>query len=193
VATVSGGKVTTKGAGTATITAKTVNGKTATCKVTVTQQGSQPSPTYVSLRIWHNRAIYNGKQTTIDNVGTRPFKIDGRAMLPIRFVSEKMGAKVTYKDDKTPIKIVYGAKTVTFLLGGKTMTVTENGNSKTVTLDVVAQKRDGKTFIPLRAIGEALGFDVYYEAKEEYILVANPKMDAATRNARLEEARKYII
>ena len=35
VATVSGGKVTAKGAGTATITAKSNNGKTATCKVTV--------------------------------------------------------------------------------------------------------------------------------------------------------------
>ena len=35
VATVSGGKVTVKGAGTATITATTANGKKATCKVTV--------------------------------------------------------------------------------------------------------------------------------------------------------------
>ena len=35
VATVSGGKVTAKGAGTATITATTANGKKATCKVTV--------------------------------------------------------------------------------------------------------------------------------------------------------------
>lgn len=36
VATVSGGKITAKGKGTATITVKTVNGKKATCKVTVT-------------------------------------------------------------------------------------------------------------------------------------------------------------
>ena len=35
VATVSGGKITAKGVGTATITAKTSNGKTASCKVTV--------------------------------------------------------------------------------------------------------------------------------------------------------------
>ena len=42
VATVSSGKVTAVAAGTATITAKSSNGKTATCKVTVTN----PAPTF---------------------------------------------------------------------------------------------------------------------------------------------------
>ena len=41
VATVSGGKVTAKGAGTATITATTANGKKATCKVTVINRTRQ--------------------------------------------------------------------------------------------------------------------------------------------------------
>ena len=40
VATVSGGKVTAVGVGTATITAKTSNGKTATCQVTVIEKGA---------------------------------------------------------------------------------------------------------------------------------------------------------
>lgn len=42
VATVSGGKLVAENMGTATITAKTVNGKTATCKVTVTSSKSNP-------------------------------------------------------------------------------------------------------------------------------------------------------
>ncbi len=45
VATVSGGKVTAKKAGTATITAKTSNGKTATCKVTVKEASSGDAAT----------------------------------------------------------------------------------------------------------------------------------------------------
>ena len=42
VATVSGGKITAIKAGTATITAKTSNGKTATCKVTVQNKENEP-------------------------------------------------------------------------------------------------------------------------------------------------------
>ena len=184
VATVSAGKVTAKSLGTATITAKTANGKTATCKITVNQ--------YVSLRIGYTKAIQNDVKGYIDNVGTKPFKISGKTMLPIRFVSEKMGAKVTYVNDKTPIKIVLGKTTVTFTLGQKVMNVDNNGKKSTVKFDVPAQKKKGKTYIPLRAVGESLGFDVFYDSVTEIIVVHNPKMTEAVRTARLNEAKAYI-
>ena len=180
----SAGKVTAKAPGTATITAKTVNGKTATCKVTVHQ--------YVSLRIGYTKAIQNGVETTIDNAGTKPILIDGRTMLPLRFVGEKMGATVNYVNSSTPITVIYGAKTVKITLGGKKMTVTENGVTKTISLDVPAQMKGGKTYIPLRAIGEALGFDVYYDSNTKIIIVNNPLMTSAIKTARLNEAKDYI-
>ena len=180
----SGGKVTAKAAGTATITAKTSNGKTATCKVTV--------HTYVSLRIGYTAAIQNGVQGYIDNMGTKPFLISGKTMLPIRFVGEKMGATVTYVNDKTPIKLVLGKITVTFTLGQKVMYVNNDGKKTTVTLDVPAQTKDGKTYIPLRAIGEAFGFDVFYDSNTKIIVVNNPKMTPAIKTARLNEAKGYI-
>lgn len=49
IATVSGGKVTAKKAGTATITAKTVNGKTATCKITVKEPAASISISKTAL------------------------------------------------------------------------------------------------------------------------------------------------
>lgn len=56
VATVSGGVVTAKGAGTATITAKTTNGKTATCSVHV-----------------HNLSAYAAKAATCTTQGTNAY------------------------------------------------------------------------------------------------------------------------
>ena len=178
------GKVTAKGVGTATITAKTVNGKTATGEITV--------HAYVSLRIGYTKAIQNGVKGKIDTVGTKPFKISGRTVLPIRFVSEKMGAKVKYIDDKTPITIVLKKTTVKFTLGSKKMEVNNDGKKLTVTLDVPAQKKNGKTYIPLRAVGEALGCDIYYDSKTEIILVGGMKMSYSMKQLLLGEAEDYI-
>ena len=187
VATVnSSGKVTAKKAGTATITAK-VGGRQATCKVTVGEKS-----TYVTLRVGYTRAIQNGTKTTVDNQGTKPFIISGKTMLPLRFVAEKMGGKVTYTSDSQPIIMTYGNKKVEFKLGSSNMTVTTGSSKTTVKLDVPAQKRNGRTFIPLRAIGQALGFQVYYHADTALIIVSNPKMSTSVRNARISAGRAYI-
>jgi|GEM_PF-2206643 len=180
------GKVTAVGAGKVTIkaTAKDGSGKSAGVTITVHQ--------YVTMKVGKTTAIQNGVKTSIDNAGSKPIKISGKTMVPLRFVGEKMGGKVGYVNDSKPITMSYGNTTVEFRLGDKRMKVTTGSSSKTITLEVAAQKVGGKTYIPLRAIGQALGFDVYYEAGTEYIVVNNPKMTAAIKNERLAEAKKVI-
>ena len=147
---------------------------------------------YVSMRIGFTKAIHNGNVTTIDNKGAKPFKISGRTMLPVRFIGEKMGGKVTYTNDKAPIYVKYGDITVELKNGGKTMKVTKSNGTNTVVLDVAATKQNGRVYLPLRAISQALGFDVYYEAGTEYIVVNNPKMTPEVKKERLAEAKKVI-
>jgi len=187
VATVNqSGKVTAKFPGKATIkaTAKDGSGKSASSTITVHQ--------YVTMRIGKTTAIMNGVKTNIDNAGTKPFIISGKTMLPLRFVGEKMGGKVKYISDSQPITMSYGNTKVEFRLGNKQMKVITGSTTKTITLDVPAQKVGGKTYVPIRAISQALGFDVYYEAGTEYIVVNNPKMTTAVKSARLAEARNII-
>ncbi len=185
VATVSNGVVKGLKPGTATITAKTADGGfKAACTITVHN--------YVTLKIGSQKAVKNGSLTTIDNQGTKAIKISGRAMVPIRFVTTNMGGKVKYTGDKDPIIVTYGTITVQFKLGQKTMTITEGKSTRQVQMDVAAQKRNGRTFIPLRAVSQALGFSVYYQSGSEYVVVNNPAMTAAVRNDRLAEAKKLI-
>jgi len=180
------GKVTAVGAGKVTIkaTAKDGSKKSASVSITVHQ--------YVTMQIGKTAAIQNGKKTSIDSAGTKPFILSGKTMLPLRFVGEKMGGTVKYISDNKPITMSYGGTKVEFLLNDKKMKVITGSGSKTIILEVPAQKIKGKTYIPLRAISQALGFDVYYEAGSEYIVVNNPKMTAAIKTARIAEAKKYI-
>ena len=180
------GKVSAIGAGKVTIkaAAKDGSGKSASVTITVHQ--------YVTMRIGKTTAIMNGVKTSIDDVGTKPFVISGKTMLPLRFVGEKIGGTVLYKSDSQPITLTYGNTKVEFRLGNKQMKVITGSTTQTITLDVAAQKVGAKTYIPLRAIGQALGFDVYYESGTEYIVVNNPKMTPAVKAERLAEARKVI-
>ncbi len=175
------GKVTATGSGAVTITAS-AGGVSASAAITVSS--------YVTLKIGSPKAIQNGVPTTVDDAGTKPFKISGKTMLPLRFVGEKMGGKVSYVNDKTPITMTYRDTTVRFSLKSTTMTVEKNGSSKTVQLDVAAQKKGGKTYIPLRAVSQSLGFGVYYKASGEYIVVSNPALSDAQKDARINEFKK---
>ena len=177
------GTITGVGSGKATIT---IAAGKASMRVNITVHQ------YVTMQMGKTTAIMNGTKTSIDNAGTKPFKISGKTMLPLRFVGEKMGGRVKYVNDKTPITMIYGGTTVEFKLGDKKMKVIAGSSSKIITLDVAAQKVHGKTYIPLRAIGQALGFDVYYEAGTEYIVVNNPKMSTEIKKERLAEAKKVI-
>ena len=187
VATVSSsGVVTAIKNGSVTITAKSINGKKATRLITVSP------PKYVTLRIGKSLAVQNGVKTKIDKQGTKPFAVSGRTMVPVRFISEKMGGKVTYKNAKTPIYIKYRDITVELTINQKKMKVTQGKTTKTITLDVAAQVKNNRTYVPLRAISQALGFNVYYHSKTKTIIISEPKSTSAQRKARLAEAKSYI-
>jgi len=179
------GQLTAKNPGIVTVTVEPASGGKAACKITINA--------YVSMRIGKTIAIQNGKTTQIDNTytETHPFKISGRTMIPIRFVGEKMGGKVSYTNDKAPIHVKYGDVTLELKIGQKTMKVTKGKTSRIVTLDVAATKRDARVYLPLRAVGEALGFDVKYQVVSggEYIVVNNPKMSSGLLMERMGEAR----
>ncbi len=186
VATVSNkGVVTAKGSGTVTITAKAGDKSATTGTITVYR--------YVSLRIGYTRAIRNTIQTTIDDQGTAPYTSSTRTMVPLRFVATQMGGSVKYVNASSPILMYYGNKRVEFKLNSKVMTIYENDKKiGTEELQVAATLKGGRTYIPLRAIAQALGFQVYYDATSKVIVVNNPNISTTIRNNLITEAKGYI-
>lgn len=90
-----------------------------------------------------------------------PFLISGRILLPLRFVGEAFGVNffwdeqsktVTYPSPKGEVKLTIGKNTV------------QVGDSQ-LTLDTAGKIVSGRTFVPLRFIGESLGAEVIWHGE----------------------------
>lgn len=91
---------------------------------------------------------------------TPPVNINGRILVPVRTVFEAMGATVSWNAaDKTVTSELNGT-TVVLTIESPEMTV--NGEKKA--LDVPAKLLNDRTLVPVRAIAEAFGADVSWDA-----------------------------
>ena len=85
-----------------------------------------------------------------------------RTMVPIRFVTEAMGADVKWDSNTSTAVISKNGITVNITKGSKTLTVNSASGTSYVTMDTVAVVKDGRTFVPIRFVVEALGGFVDY-------------------------------
>lgn len=83
----------------------------------------------------------------------------GRTLIPVRAVTETLGAKVGWDPETSTITITRDDITIVINLGSREYTV--NGEVKT--FDVPAQLINNRTFVPLRYIAEELGEKVSYD------------------------------
>ncbi len=103
----------------------------------------------------------------------KPYLYKDRTLVPIRFISEAMGADVSWNSGEQEVTIVKGKDTIiTHILSSR---ATLNG--VLYTFDVPAMIKADRTFVPLRFIAELLNCDV--EWNEKY-LTSNNKSPPAT-------------
>ncbi|MDP3058379.1 MAG: DUF3798 domain-containing protein, partial [bacterium] len=79
--------------------------------------------TSVSLVIGSTTAVVNGKATTLD---VAPSIINGRTMVPLRFVSENLGADVTWVSSQRTVVVRGPAPAATYKVGIMTGTAVQN-------------------------------------------------------------------
>ncbi|HHX59394.1 MAG TPA: hypothetical protein GX707_01450 [Epulopiscium sp.] len=80
-------------------------------------------------------------------------------LVPLRTISEELGAKVGFDGASQKITVIYKDSTIVATVGSKNATT--NGNNKE--LQAAPQVIKGTTYVPIRFIGEALGGAVDYQ------------------------------
>ena len=129
-----------------------------------------PASTEVKLTIGSTTAYINGEAQTLD---AAPINRNNRTMLPVRFLANAFGV------DNDGIKWDAATRTATLSNSEVTIIVTIDAptmtvNGETVALDSPAIIEQNRTYLPVRAIANALG-----------VSNDNIKWDAATNTATL--------
>ncbi|XID94312.1 copper amine oxidase N-terminal domain-containing protein [Paenibacillaceae bacterium WGS1546] len=117
--------------------------------------------------------IVNGQKVRFPD--TEPYvNTDGRTMVPVRFVSEKLGAEVTWDNSTETATIKYEGKTIQMPIGSKTVTV----DGVQQELDTAAEMYEGRTMVPLRFVSEVLDSTVEWDSGAHAVKVTDANYQA---------------
>ena len=132
---------------------------------------SIPAGTSVVMTLGSTEMIVNNQ--LVDMKDAAPFAQDNRTFVPFRALGEALGAKVDYDQDAKTVTYKLGSSEIVMTLGSKDYTV--NGVKKT--MDVAPFAKDNRTYVPVRFVGEGLGFTVtgLTNANGQYVAVAFTK------------------
>ncbi len=110
----------------------------------------------VVLTINQLTARVGGETVTLDQP---PIIIDGRTMLPFRFVAENMGATVEWNQETQQVICTYGETVVVLAIGSQVALV----NGQPMPVNVPAQIVNERTMVPLRFLANAFGWDLQWD------------------------------
>ncbi|NLC62966.1 MAG: copper amine oxidase, partial [Thermoanaerobacterales bacterium] len=102
--------------------------------------------------------IVNGKEVVFPD--QQPYiNKNNRTMVPVRFVSESLGANVGLNNTTKTVTITKDAKNIMLTIGSNTAVV----DGKAVNFDTKAEFKNDRNMVPLRFISEVLGADVSWD------------------------------
>lgn len=96
---------------------------------------------------------------------TPPVIKEGRTLIPVRAISEALGATVAYNADEKAVTITKDDKVIVLYLGEQKVLV----NGAETAIDVPAEVMNNRTMVPLRFIAEQLEFEVEWNQELQTI------------------------
>ncbi|HCJ11463.1 MAG TPA: hypothetical protein DHW14_09935 [Clostridiales bacterium] len=121
-----------------------------------------------------------------------PVIVRGRTLVPVRVVSEELGAYVGWDDRSRTVTVVSGASRVVLGVGQSTATV----DGRPVTLDTPPEIISGRTMVPIRFVSEALGATVEWDPVLRRVTVTCVSAAPGVRGLAWEElpaAARFIV
>jgi len=104
-----------------------------------------------------------------------PTNVSGSLLVPIRAISEALGAQVGWDQASQTVTLTLGGTVVKLVLGSKQATV----NGKTVALTAAAANVDGRILVPLRFVGESFGAEVAWKQETQTVVIIGRREGAS--------------
>lgn len=111
------------------------------------------------------------KKLQTDNA---PIIVQGRVLVPLRAVSESLGASIEWKQQQKTAIVTKWSKRASLTIGKKIALVENSaaGEIFDVPLDVTVRTIDNRVYVPLRFISQQLGYKVDY--KNNTVTIKSP-------------------
>jgi hypothetical protein len=153
---------------------------------------NQPPEALNQLELWINMKTYRvNRQEKVADVS--PIIKDGRTLVPIRVVSEGLGADIKWNAAERKVyinqEVLEGVEQVVLAIGDKNFYV--NGIQKQ--MEVPPQIINNRTMVPIRAVSETLGCKVYWDSKEKKVTVKSLNLNSDVDKDGLSLKEEYIF
>ena len=124
----------------------------------------------VVLQINNHKVSVNGalKWVDKDNKNVVPYIENDRTMVPLRFISEALGAEVEWVAESRTINISLDETNISMQIDNKEYTI----GDETKEMDVAPVIREDRTMVPLRFVSEALNKSVYWNGATSIVVIA---------------------
>jgi len=119
----------------------------------------------ISLVIDSKTAFIDAKPVLLDVPATI---LNGRTLVPIRFVSESLGATVKWNQDTQEVTVALDGKNIVLTVDSDTAWV--DGNR--VNLDTSPVIKDGRTLVPIRFLAENFGGGVAWDSETRTVTIS---------------------
>ena len=110
---------------------------------------------------------------------------NGRTLVPIRIISEKLGYNVDWDAATKTVEITGDAKTIKLTIGSSTYL--DDGTE--MPLDVGAKIVNSRTMVPIRLISEAFSQKVIWDNENRVVAVGEGYQDQASSTCTFEAAK----
>jgi len=128
----------------------------------------------------------NGQYISSD---VAPVIENSTTLVPVRVISEKLGAEVDWNNQNRTVAIKTSEKQIQLSIGSKQAAINSNAGSNAAQLDVAPFIKEEKTMVPLRFIAEELGLKVNWDNAQRTISLTSSEKETAGKS----ELSDYII
>ena len=138
------------------------------------------------------RVVVNGDRVNFPDA--EPFIDDnGRTQVPVRFVSEALGAEVGWEGSTKTVTISQGDKEIKIVIGKKDYTI----NGEKNLMDTEALLKEDRTFVPIRFVSEGLGARVDWDPAVRTVYIDTREKgdikDDTPKDGGFEEVNGFLV
>ena len=112
----------------------------------------------------------DGEVVDVESYGSPATIVEGRTLVPLRAIFEALGASVEWDNVTRTVTSERGSDVISLTVGADTF----YKNDEPIELDVPAQIINDRTMVPARAIAEAYGVGVDWDAATRTVILTSP-------------------